>query len=179
MPIWYVTDELGSRLQHSDEPNVRLVPFFDQSQQVAYSLLFAVDDVVEGGELLRDLVEGCAPDAVHRSVLLLPWTTDFESTYLDYIGLEQAEPEPQFFSTSRIGETLPDDVDDLPPVSLPSDRPIRVYAEYSLVGQQLRHQRFQLVDDADQADVLWLISHFKDYRWVALCASRCLPRHRI
>ena len=42
MPVWYIMDEFGSRLQHSDDPNFRLVPFFSLLDDCAYSILFPV-----------------------------------------------------------------------------------------------------------------------------------------
>lgn len=49
-------------------------------------------------------------------------------------------------------------------VNLPSDRPIRTYVEYVFIRDFLKHPRFQLVDNPDEAEILWLSSHFKDFR---------------
>lgn len=43
VPVWYVMDEFGARVQHSDgEANVRMVPFISTVDGAAYSLLFPV-----------------------------------------------------------------------------------------------------------------------------------------
>lgn len=42
MPWWYVLDEFGSQISHSDTPNFRLVPFIFSAEFVAYSLLLPV-----------------------------------------------------------------------------------------------------------------------------------------
>ena len=57
MPVWYIMDEFGARVQHSaDAPNVRMVPFISTIDGAAYSLLFPVQNVDEGEEISRD---GC------------------------------------------------------------------------------------------------------------------------
>ena len=55
MPVWYVMDEFGSRIQHSDEPNVRTVPFISVTPQgpMTFSLLFLLRDLKEGQEIFR------------------------------------------------------------------------------------------------------------------------------
>ena len=51
-------------------------------------------------------------------------------------------------------------------MQLPSDRKINVYADYNVINQNLHHPKFQVVDNMQEADVLWLMSHFKDFRYV-------------
>ena len=63
---------------------------------------------------------------------------------------------------SRVNETLPNT--DVDVGTLPTDRPIKTYAEYGAIRRFLTHPRFQLVDNQDEADILWLFTHFKNYK---------------
>nr|CAH0103372.1 unnamed protein product [Daphnia galeata] len=173
LPIWYILDEFGSRIQHSDHPSVRLVPFFFISEQSTYSLLFPLNDLDENEEVTRDFVEGSGTDKISRSALLHPWSDEFSQEFLASVNLEQVEPSPDYFSVSRMTETLPNA--DVEISDLPRDRPIRTYVEYVFIRDYLKHPRFQFVDNSDEAEILWLSSHFKDFKQL----SECFPYKRI
>jgi len=50
LPVWYVMDEFGSRIQHSDMPTFKMAPLMYGPQQVAYSIIWPVRDLEKGGE---------------------------------------------------------------------------------------------------------------------------------
>lgn len=50
VPVWYIMDEFGSRIQHSDMPSFATAPFFYMPQQVAYTLLWPLRDLDTGGK---------------------------------------------------------------------------------------------------------------------------------
>lgn len=50
LPVWYIMDEFGSRIQHSDVPSFATAPFFYMPQQVAYTLLWPLRDLDTGGK---------------------------------------------------------------------------------------------------------------------------------
>ena len=60
-------------------------------------------------------------------------------------------------------ETLP--TVDINVPALPDDRPIKTYVEYTFIRDFLKHERFQLVDDQEEAEILWLSTHFKDFKY--------------
>lgn len=70
VPIWFVMDEFGSALQHSNEPNFRVVPFLHIPEQITYSLLYPLVDVEEGDPVTRDFMDGTPMDSVARDVML-------------------------------------------------------------------------------------------------------------
>ena len=51
---------------------------------------------------------------------------------------------------------------------LPTDRRIKVYAEYVYIGKNLKHPRFEMVETAEEADVLWLTKSYKKFRVVEI-----------
>lgn len=157
MPIWYVMDELGSAILHSNEPNCRIVPFMYLNEQITYSLLFPIKDIDEDTQLYRDFVEGAPTNSKERSALLLPWkfTSFIEESYT------QKEPSVDYFLTGHIEESLPDL--SAPAPYFDGNSPLKVYSEYNLVNKYLTDPGFEIVHDPEEADILWLTTHFKNY----------------
>ncbi|KAJ8315078.1 hypothetical protein KUTeg_007228 [Tegillarca granosa] len=59
-------------------------------------------------------------------------------------------------------ETLPDP--DAPLPELPKDRNIRIYINYRGFKENLTDPRFEVVDNIEEADIIWTTQHWKDYR---------------
>jgi len=172
MPVWYVMDEFGSRIPHSDSPSYRIVPFLWAGDGLGYSLLFPAEPncAPAGTAVTRDYVEGLAgTDPLTRKALLCAWNK-FD---LSHVKPEQVEPEPQFWHSARQAESLPDPAASIPP--LPEDRPIKVFSEYPFINRNLKHPRFVLTNNMADADVLWLSTHFKEFQEF----SRETPEKRI
>ena len=158
MPVWYIVDEFAARIQHSDEPNFRMVPFISSLDNCAYSLLFPTRDCEDEEEITRDYLEGVeAEDDENREALKNIWM-NVDMAHVDW---KQVEPEEGYFMSGRISESLPNT--DIEPKDLPSDK-IKVYADYEVIKQNLNHPTFEVVENMNEADVLWLMSHFKDFR---------------
>ncbi|XP_061389978.1 tubulin--tyrosine ligase-like protein 12 [Musca vetustissima] len=157
-PIWYIMDEVGSAVVHSDDPNFRMVPFLHLDSQVTYSLLFPIKDCEQGDQVCRDFVEYVAKDAEERKVLLLPW----QFTDLTDESFVQCEPSVEYYTAGHIPETYPNE-DNLCEPEIDRNEPLKVYAEYDIVRQHLTSPYFTLVDNSEDADVLWLTTHFKDF----------------
>lgn len=160
LPIWYVMDEVGSAVNHSDEPNFRLVPLLYLTTQTTYSVLFPIRDSVQGTPVTRDFAEYVSNDAPQRSALLLPW----QETDLSEESFLQVEPSADYFASGHIPETYPREEETLPG-STPPVRcdPLKVYAQYNLIREHLTAPEFMLVDNREEADVLWLTCHFKNF----------------
>ncbi|XP_044598225.1 tubulin--tyrosine ligase-like protein 12 isoform X1 [Cotesia glomerata] len=161
LPLWYIMDEVGSAINHSDDPNFRTVPFLYLNQNTTYSLLFPVKNVEFNDEVTRDFVENQTNDPEKRRALLLPW---IDQDFTDK-SFTQVEPDVQYFLSGRVPESLPQENGsangrngDIKPVKL------KVYTQYDIVSQYLTDPAFELVDNEHEADVLWLMVHFKDYK---------------
>lgn len=162
LPLWYVMDEFGSAVQHSDNPNFKIVPFLNLAEGIVYSLLFPLRCAHKGDEVLRDYVFGIA-DEIERRARLLPWIpSSFKA--IDFL---QSEPSEDYFISGRILETLPN-IDALIPKdtngSAIDSKPLKVFSDYPYINEYLTSPKFSLVTDEHSADILWLTSHFKQYK---------------
>ncbi|XP_006633164.2 tubulin--tyrosine ligase-like protein 12 [Lepisosteus oculatus] len=158
VPVWYIVDEFGSQVQHSDEPTCCMAPFFHMPEQVAYTVLWPLQDLDNGDEVTRDYAYG-ETDPVIRKCRLLPW----EPADLRSISSSTPEfPDLYYETISRENkETLPAQIE---PQVYPEDKILKVYTEMRQVSDNLSHPRFELTDEEPEADVLWMYSHIRDYR---------------
>ncbi|XP_070169745.1 tubulin--tyrosine ligase-like protein 12 isoform X2 [Polyergus mexicanus] len=162
MPIWYVMDEVGSAINHSGEPNFRAVPFLHMPEGVIYTLLFPIKDIDAGDEITRDFVEGQTDDPQKRRVLLLPW---IDSTFEDE-NFEQIEPDVDYFSMGHVHESLPEITDVV--LKANTSKKLKVFSHYDNVINYLTDPAFEITDNQEEADILWLISHYKTYKELSL-----------
>ncbi|TSK13349.1 Tubulin--tyrosine ligase-like protein 12 [Bagarius yarrelli] len=94
VPVWYIMDEFGSRLQHSSQPSCCMAPFFFAPQQIAYSVLWPLQDLGNGDEVTRDYCHG-EPDSLVRACRLFPWLP----ADLDGVSDETEEPADIYYET--------------------------------------------------------------------------------
>ncbi|XP_053597060.1 tubulin--tyrosine ligase-like protein 12 [Microplitis demolitor] len=161
LPLWYIMDEVGSAINHSDDPNFRTVPFLYLNENVTYTLLFPIKNTEFNEEVTRDFVENQTNDLEKRRALLLPWV-DHDFTDKSFT---QIEPDEQYFLSGRIPETLPQINESVNSQNGESKKDkLKVFSQYDIVSQYLTDPAFELVDNEQEADVLWLIVHFKDYK---------------
>ncbi|XP_076234455.1 tubulin tyrosine ligase-like 12 [Calliopsis andreniformis] len=159
MPVWYIMDEVGSAINHSDEPNFRTVPFLYLPEGVTYTLLFPIKDVNCEEEVTRDYVENQTSDPKKRQALLLPWidTSFVEESFV------QTEPDETYFLAGHTRESLPENISS---EILQRDRStkLKVFSQYTFVNQYLNDPAFEIVNNEEEADILWYTSHFKEYK---------------
>lgn len=158
MPIWYIMDEFGSAINHSDNANVRVVPFMHVTEGITYSLMFPIKDVPSGEQITRDFAEGSGADPLTRKALLLPW----RYTSFTDIDFHQKEPDASYFLDGHIEESLP--IENAHEPQIDRSRPLRVFTTYSMVQEHLTSDQFEVVEHEEDADILWLTTHFKTYK---------------
>ncbi|KAK5648895.1 hypothetical protein RI129_003787 [Pyrocoelia pectoralis] len=155
IPMWYILDEVGSAIHHGEKPNCRIVPFLYLGDNSIYSLMFPIENISYGEIITRNFVENA--DKKDRDALLLPWVPkSFSNISYDY-----EEPDPNYFMSGHICESLPI-------LSLTQKPPTikdkyRIFSEYSLLSKYLTDDRFIIVDNTNDADILWHLTHFKDF----------------
>ncbi|KAE8893245.1 Tubulin--tyrosine ligase-like protein 12 [Phytophthora fragariae] len=178
--IWYVMDEVGSAIEHGDDPNVRMAPFYFGESQCAFSLVWTVQ-TVEGGDFLsRDYFPEYATDAAMHTALLAALFYEpgkAGSPYLEELQEAVDARKKQFTLesarakfhaiVSRDSETIPDPATTVssPPLStiVAGAEQLRVCSDLRLVHDNLTHPRFALVDNEEEAQVVWSTRHLKDF----------------
>ncbi|XP_012995555.2 tubulin--tyrosine ligase-like protein 12 [Esox lucius] len=158
VPVWYIMDEFGSQVQHSDQPTCSMAPFFYTQGQLAYTILWPLKDLQEGEEVTRDYAYG-ESDPLVRRCRLLPWVP----ADLEGVSSLTAEPADLYYETisQQNKETHPLDIQ---PYTVPKDKVLKVYTEMAQVRNNLHHPRFTFTENEEEADILWTSSHIRDYR---------------
>jgi len=168
LPVWYIMDEFGARIQHSSDPSFRCVPFYFVPRGIAYSLLFPIKSVSFGEEVTRNYIEGSINsndednDQLLSQALAIPWI----ASDLSDVDCNQVEPEIAFMKSGRIEESICLNQTLCP--QLPKDRKIKVYSEYSFINNYLTHDSFEITDSKSEADIIWLSTHFKQYNELSI-----------
>lgn len=65
VPVWYIMDEFGSRVQHSSQPTCCMAPLFYTPQQIAYSVLWPLQDLENGGMHTKKCATELFQNAIH------------------------------------------------------------------------------------------------------------------
>ncbi|XP_078433351.1 tubulin-tyrosine ligase isoform X2 [Wolffia australiana] len=152
-PVWYVMDELGSALRHSDSANFRVAPFLympngNIASSMSFSILWPTQNVVQGEECTRDFLFGIGEEK-QRSARLTAWfhTPEdyFIQEFLKYQEklLSRKLPSPREASTMTTSALLAD------------GRPLRVYTDIPQVEDYLRRPEFVLSTSPKDADIIW------------------------
>ncbi|XP_078000525.1 tubulin--tyrosine ligase-like protein 12 [Glandiceps talaboti] len=163
LPLWYIMDEFGSRIRHSDQPTMKTSPFYYVPTQLCFTLLWPVRDMDYAEEVTRDYAYGIT-EPLLRQIHMLPW----QPADLTYISMENRELDVSYYekvfnSESRASE---DEMDN----SFLDPRPGYVYKVYTDIYQcrdYLNHPRFTFVESKEEADILWLQPHYKHYKMLA------------
>ncbi|XP_066490184.1 tubulin--tyrosine ligase-like protein 12 [Tiliqua scincoides] len=158
VPVWYIMDEFGSRIQHSDEPTFATAPLFYVPQQIAYTVLWPLRDLENGEEVTRDFAYG-ETDRLIRKCRLLPWRPA-EVLDIDHFTSEPSDDHYQAILNEN-KEKLPISVKH--PV-YDKSKIFKVFTDLQQVLQNLTHSRFEFTNSEQEADILYNFSHFKDYR---------------
>ncbi|PKA62164.1 hypothetical protein AXF42_Ash015048 [Apostasia shenzhenica] len=151
--VWYVMDELGSALRHSDKENFRVAPFLFMPEgklefAVCYSVLWPTRDVNFGDECTRDFLFGIEEEK-QRSARLTAWFHTPESYFIQEFEsyrhqLESKRPCPSKREPPATRSILPND-----------GRALFVYTDIPQVEDFLKRPEFVLTTDPKAADIIW------------------------
>ncbi|KAK1307546.1 hypothetical protein QJS10_CPA09g00109 [Acorus calamus] len=151
--VWYVMDELGSALRHSDEPNFRVAPFLFMpdgklESAISFSVLWPIQNVHKGDECTRDYLIGIGEDK-QRSARLTAWFHTPQSYFIMEYRMHYEKLHSRSFS-------IPDVTVPITHSILPSDgRALRVYTDIPHVEEFLTRPEFVLTSEPKDADIIW------------------------
>uniref|UniRef100_A0A6P7GS82 Tubulin--tyrosine ligase-like protein 12 n=1 Tax=Diabrotica virgifera virgifera TaxID=50390 RepID=A0A6P7GS82_DIAVI len=156
LPIWYIMDEVGIAVIHSDDPNCRIVPFVYVNDQITYSILFPIKDIQKEDIICRDFGEGIT-DKGRRDAFLVPWVPKLFDDDVNLIT-----PSEEYFLSGHIKESLPD-LSKLEN-NTQHGNVLKVFSQYSLVNMYVTDPKFSIAENEEEADILWYTQHFKDFQ---------------
>ncbi|KAI3415547.1 Tubulin--tyrosine ligase-like protein 12 [Globodera pallida] len=168
IPLWYLMDEFGIRIGHSLQPNAKMVPFLNLSDQMTYSLLFPVQNVSADDIVTRNYVDTQLakdhPDWF--DVLLHPWQPDD-----NFAGrpICHAPKTNEYFMSGRLHDLVPSGEQGAKTNFRKSvdDPNILVCASDLQLIEKLRRISVEETTDPMRADIIWRRDHFNDFRLLA------------
>ncbi|GFP85500.1 tubulin--tyrosine ligase-like protein 12 [Phtheirospermum japonicum] len=148
--VWYVMDELGSALRHSDEANFRVSPFlYMPDGKLDYSILWPTKNVRKDDECTLDYLFGIGEDR-QRSARLTAWFhTPQNYFFKEYEKYNMKLHSKKFSSPPPV---MPSATNCL----LNSDGSVlHVYTDIPQVEEFLNRPEFVITTEPENADIVW------------------------
>ena len=158
--VCYMMDELGSRISHSETPNMKMAPFFHITKQFAVTLMWPIEDEIPPEtSITRDITLG-ETDGGKRAARLAIFRDNIEIDTGD-LRMGEVEKLNPYTMYGRKDQTLPDDApdDSEHPASLrvvsatPAD-PIKVFTDLKFMAEALTDPLFKVVNSDKDADFI-------------------------
>ncbi|KAF9205954.1 hypothetical protein BGZ49_003251 [Haplosporangium sp. Z 27] len=156
---WYIMDEVGSSMAHSDTPNCVCVPFIYVGRgTVSYSVIYPIEDIPKGAALTRDFVPADIKDPIARKAYLQIYNDEQDAAELiavyesDKLEDNEVQPFDQPFVKTLARQE-----------SKALGRKLRLYTTTEWVATNCKLPNVELVDSEDQADLIWFSQDFKDF----------------
>lgn len=151
--VWYVMDELGSGLKHSDEPNFRVAPFLfmpegNLASAVSFSILWPTQNVQKGDECTRDFLFGIGEDK-QRSARLSAWYHTPENYFIQ----EYEKHHQKLRSKSLISAAIESST--TRSIYHADGSALRVYTDIPQVEELLTRPEFVITSEPKDADIIW------------------------
>ena len=173
-PYWYVMDEFGSAIRHSSSnANVCCTSFFFEPTQTMFTLLYPIVRIEQPyTEIFRNYVYDNA-STLDRNVKLLPGQrVTYRKKILRNITIENCpeifitnlEDNTEIFEECHKNDFLDDKTIEQASIVIDQEKIWKVFTDIDLVKNTLTDSHFQLVDQQDQADIIFLKKPIIDYR---------------
>ncbi|XP_057750987.1 uncharacterized protein LOC130969331 [Arachis stenosperma] len=151
--VWYVMDELGSALRHSDEPNFRVAPFLFMpdgtlASAVSFSILWPTQNVIKGDECTRDFLLGIGEDR-QRSARLTAWFHTPENYFVQEYEKHNQKLQSRSLTLPKVQSS------ETRSIRHHNGRALRVYTDIPHVEENLTHPDFVITKEPKDADIIW------------------------
>ncbi|EOY30254.1 hypothetical protein QUC31_020351 [Theobroma cacao] len=152
-PVWYVMDELGSALRHSDEPNFRVAPFLfmpegNLASAVSYSILWPTQNVKKGEECTRDYLFGIGEEK-QRSARLTAWFYTPQNYFIQEYEKHHNKLQSRSLPSLPIESSLTSGV------CRSDGSALCVYTDIPQVEEFLTRPEFVITNEPKDADIIW------------------------
>ncbi|CAO3620118.1 unnamed protein product [Mucor fragilis] len=175
---WYISDEVGSAICHSSDPNVVCLPFIfsrGATGMIPYSVFFPIKDIEAGEIITRDLL----PKSVQRESDKLAYLFAFQDRVLLTAELQSKRdelvksfkqeheklqsqtftpPEAHSLSPEQVLEALRKDAE-----SKTKGESITVCTDTTFIQQFLKLDNVKFTTDPAKADILWTSQDFQGW----------------
>ena len=166
LTVCYMMDELGCRIGHSEQPNVKFAPFFHITKQFAITLMWPVGvEIPTGSVIYRDVTFGESNPHKRAARLAIQGDVDMELLRMD----EQEKLDP-YRMYGRKEQTLPEEVpaDEDHPVTarlltVTPSSPLKVYTDMDFMGEVVTDEKFKIVNTEEDADFIFTSHHFDQF----------------
>ncbi|UJR27284.1 hypothetical protein I4U23_008579 [Adineta vaga] len=177
-PYWYIMDELGSSIRHSStNANVCCTSFFFAPTQTMFSIFYPIVRIDQPySEIFRNFVYD-NKDTLDRSIRLLPWRhINNRKQFLRNLTIEtnpelfnqKLENNIEIYEKCHQNDLYDKTPRNNKPRKIDLNHIWKVYTDHDLVKEHLNDPHYQLVDNPDQADILFLMKPIQDFRYETL-----------
>lgn len=167
-------DELGSSIRHSEEnENVYCTSFFFEPTQTMFTVLFPIVRIDEPfSEIFRNFLYN-NNQALDRTIRLLPWQRISErKTTLRSFSIEQSpelyrnqlENDAEIYKKCHNKDLFDADWTQSDGEKIDAARVFKVFTDHDLVKQYLNDEHFQLVEQIEEADIIFVMKQIDDFR---------------
>jgi len=158
--MWYVMDEVGSWMTHSDEPNFAAKPLFWLYSGIAYTIIWPIKPIAEEEAISRDYLPGVTKQRRER---LMAFFNDERRGVLAQL-IEEELKSSQSEATKQEVDVEPNEEQ---PQVITSDKPkghrlpLKLFTPFKLIRTHLSRKEFVLEDNINLADIWWLYDRLK------------------
>lgn len=152
--MWYVQDEVGSAIRHSDKPNVQVRSFVfsptnSADDTISFNVIWPISDIKTNDGIYRDFLTGF-DESKFRSARLHSWfytPDDYYTKALDEFNKQSVDYAVESeFSRIQENHALKGTVD--------VDK-LKVYTDDQRIVDTVSDERFEFVENPESADVCW------------------------